>query len=1082
MSITQILRVMKLTAILLTVCCVQLMAAAGAQTISYSAKDVSLKEVFKVVKKQTGYFVVYNATQVNTNQQVTINAKDLPLIQFLSSVLKDKDLEYTIENKTIVISLKAKKQSAPIYPELGQRAQVSIIEIRGRVTDENGKPVVGASVQVRGTNKGTTTNENGEYILYGVDEKATLVVSAIGFEMREVAVNGRTKIPINVKTSINILDEVQMIAYGTTTKRYNTGSITTVKSEDIAKQPVSNPIAALQGRVPGLQISQGKGTPGSFFTIRLRGTNSIASGNDPLFIVDGVPFASSPFNNFGGAGANVSPFNNLNPQDIESIEVLKDADATAIYGSRAANGVVLISTKKGKSGRTRFGINYYSGIGSVARKIELLNTPQYLQMRREALKNDGLIPNATNAVDIMVWDTTRYTDWQEFFYKNSQYKDIEASISGGNNQTQFLLSGGHHKESTVFPGEFAEKKYSLKYQMSHNSVDGKLNINFNVSYNRYKNYLPISDLITTLLRLAPNAPAIYDNNGNLNWENSTWTNPYAQLKTEYRTRTDNILANMSLSYNLLPFLNFKTNFGFNTVNNGEISKTPSSANNPALNFSNNAGFFDSKVRTLLVEPQLQFLRKNSNSEIGFLVGATIQDNTQKQLLLGGTGYSSDNLMGSISGASSVTVSLDNESQYKYVGIFTRVNYNLLKKYIINLTARRDGSSRFGPEKQFSNFGAIGEAWIFSNEDIIKRKLPFISFGKLRSSYGTTGNDQIGDYKYLDTYSSYYLTYQGVRTFQPTRLYNPGYQWEMVRKFSLGVDLGLFNNFIMISADYYRNTTDNQLLNYSLPSLTGFNGIIQNLPAVVRNSGFEFLIDLLPIKSNDFKWQSSVNLSIPKNILVDYPNIQGSSYANTYVVGQPLSISKRFQWIGINPQTGQHTFTDFNNSGTITADDRQVAVNVSQQYFGGFLNKLSFRQWQVDLDFQFVSQRNNTGYKSLFGAPGAIGNQPLYVLNRWQAPGDQTDAPRFSTLNSTANTNYLNSDNAMENVSFIRLKNFSLAYLFNSKVIQRMHFQNARIFLLAQNVFTITSYKGLDPEVRTGTPPLRVITIGFQFNL
>jgi hypothetical protein len=413
----------------------------------------------------------------------------------------------------------------------------------------------------------------------------------------------------------------------------------------------------------------------------------------------------------------------------------------------------------------------------------------------------------------------------------------------------------------------------------------------------------------------------------------------------------------------------------------------------------------------------------------------------------------------------------------------------MNKYLVNLTGRRDGSSRFGPGKKFANFGAVGLGWIFSKENYFKH-LSFLSYGKLRGSFGITGNDQIGDYKYLSTWAPTIYPYQAGGLY-PTNLLNPDYSWETNKKLEINIELGFIKDRILITGGYYNNKSSNQLVGYSLPLTTGFSSVQANLPAVVQNQGWEFEINTRNIEVKNFSWSTSFNISFPRNKLLSYPHLAASTYANTYVEGKSLFIQKLFQYEGVDPQTGIYQFQDVKNK-TLTATpdypaDLLPLKSVSQDFYGGLQNAIIYKNWQFDLFFQFVKQ---TGYNYWYGSynsPGMMGNQPIVVLDRWQKPGDNTTIQQFTqSYGSSAYSAYNigGSDYSVSDASFIRLKNISISYTLPDKVKRGLHLNNASLFIKGQNLFTITDYWGLDPENQnTGhLPALRVLIAGFKITI
>jgi TonB-linked SusC/RagA family outer membrane protein len=1023
-------------------------------------------------------------------------------------------LSYKIIKNNIVLT----KKTPSFLERLADRW--AAIDVHGRVVDPEGKPLLGATVKVKGTGKSVSTNAKGEFYLEKLDEGEILVVSFVGYLSKEVIASKELE-NITLELNDSKLDEVQVIAYGTTTRRLSTGNVSTVKAEDIEKQPVNNPLLAVTGRVPGLFITQSTGLPGTGVTVRIQGTNSIGKGNDPFYVIDGVPYSSQVLptvgivlGSSGGEyqGARVgkgNPLNFINPADIESIEVLKDADATAIYGSRAANGAILITTKKASTGQTAVNVTFQTGVGDVHKKMKLLNTQQYLEMRKEAYMNDGLplpTPNLpvnqknSSNYDLTVWDTTRYTDWQkELIGGNASYTDLQTSISGGNQLTTFRINGGYHRETTVFPGNFSDVKGSLGVNINHSSTNQKFKLDFSGNYLQDNNQLPNRDLTSNALITVPNAPALYSPNGQLNWERiskgtdsvSTWINPLSYLKAIYQNETYNLVGNLSLSYRIISGLEAKISLGYTNTSTSEIVPFPSTVYAPERRSTQERAtlFGNGRIKTWIAEPQLNYHIQFNKSSIGVLVGSTIQENMNNLQQLYASGFNSDLVLKDINAASSVSVGQTLLSNYKYTALFGRITYNLSDKYIVNLTARRDGSSRFGNNNRFHNFGAIGAAWLFSQENFIKNHITFLSFGKLRASYGTSGNDQIGDYQFLSLYEpvSYSNQYQGVTGLRSKGLTNPYIQWEQTKKLQTGIDVGFIKDHILVNINYYYNTSANQLLFYSLPIATGFTGIYKNFPATVMNSGWEISLNTVNIQKKDLDWSTNFNITIPKNKLKAFPDLASSNYADQLVIGKPLSIFKQFKFAGVNSETGEYQYLGADGvltNSPIFITDQTVLFNPDPKWYGGIQNSVSFNGFVLDVFFQFVKQEarnNNFGLTSSVGRGTA--NQNVDVLDRWQKPGDHAHVQKFSSLVNFS-IDPTSSDAGITDASYIRLKNLSLSWNLPSTWLKTSHLTRARIFIQGQNLLTFTKYKGLDPESLSisSLPPLRVWTFGVQVTL
>lgn len=1107
----------KLTCFLLLAGLLHVSARTVAQTrISLSLKGVTLEKAFAEIEKRSGYTVFYNVEVLRTagGGLLTLDVKDATIEDVMHQCLKGLPLGFSIQDKTIFVKKEASR--AELITPVAPKPQT----FSGVVKEESGVPLAGATVLIAKLKKSALTDMEGQFVIKNVpDGEYEVEISYIGYEPRKLkisVVNHEAWLAADLKLSESKLDETVVKGYYSTTNRFNTGDVTTVTGEAIQEQPVSDPVLALEGRVPGLYIQQTSGIPGAYSQIQIMGQNSIANGNDPLYIIDGVPFSSTsltipgfsggavgapsnPTFNTGGVG--ISPFNSLNPSDIESIVVLKDADATAIYGSRGANGVILISTKKGKFGATRVDLNVYTGSGQVTRMMHMLNTTQYLAMRREAFLNDGLvvpsiISNPTdNNFDIDgVWDTSRYTNWQKTLIRNAAtFTNAQASVSGGTANTQFLVGGGYSKQGTPYIGGYYDDKIMGNASITHTSPNQKFHLQLDINYVQNTNKIPFGDFTQIALSLAPDAPALFDKSGNVNWQiyggNATWSNPAAQTYQNAKAVTDNLITNLNLSYEIIPGLKVLSTFGYN--HDGMQQTTYGPAISAAPPYNTDPSFRSALMGTTtfekwIAEPQINFQKNLGVGHIETLLGTTFEQNTASYYGLRGTGYPSDALIPDLLAASTVKLVVDNNTLYRYNAVYGRVGYNWNEEYLINLTARRDGSSRFGSGKQFGNFGAIGVGWIFSKEDFVIRHLPFVSYGKLRGSYGITGNDQISDYQYLSSYSpTSGTTYDGTVGLSPTRLANPFYAWEVIKKLEGGIDLGFEKNRILISAIYYRNRTGNQLVGYSLPYITGFNTVQFNLPAIVQNNGIEITLNTSNIKSKTFSWTSNINLTIPSNKLVAFPNIENfSSYANTYVVGKSLFSQKLYHYAGVNDTTGVYEYASGKSGTTINPiypTDLVVSKPITQQFYGGFGNSIKYKGFQLDIFLQFVKQRafkyfSNGYYPGSFNA-----NFPTVVLQRWQKRGDMTNYGLFSTQ-FAADPNFClpASDFIVGDASFIRFKNLALSYQLPGAWQKSMHFKNVRLYLLCQNLLTITKYLGMDPETGALTlPPLRMITGGLQ---
>lgn len=1091
-SFKKLTLMMKFTLIFVFLFSLQAMAleSLSQRRVSVNHTNARLTTVLDNIQNKYGYRFVYKENSGLSNVRVSIQANNETIDRVVTKLLEGSRFTYHRVNSSL-IAISVKNDIKPDFP------------VTGKITDRNGNPLSGANVRIINQNRGTTSDEKGNFSLNAQGENAVLEVSYIGYSSKEVQVSsGSGFVEIILELAGNILDETVVVAYGTTSKRLNTGNVSSVSEKVISAQPVGNPVAALQGRVPGMMITASNGMPGSNFQVRIRGENSMKQGNEPLYIVDGVPFNSIPLNQFSGSNGEQSPLNAINPADIERIDILKDADATAIYGSRGANGVILIKTKKGTAGTTKVDASFYTGISKISNKMEMLNTQQYLQMRRDAFRVDSVAPTAANAPDLLEWDQNKYTDWQELLIgKEARLSEAQVAVRGGNQQTRYLLSGTYRREEAVVLGDFYYKKGGVLLGLDHRNENGKFGISASLNYTTdYNNSAPTD--VSQYFYFAPNFP-IYNNDGSLYFF-GTGENPLAYLNRTYETRTNAIMGNSVISYKILSDLEARVNLGVTQMGMEQIQTMPAAGFNPQTFTGSSSQFGTSGSSSYIVEPQLEYKKQIGAGALNFLVGSTFQELTRKGHYVLASGFASEVLLRNIGSAGTITPRSSSHSQYNYTSVFGRINYQLQNRYIFNGTFRRDGSSRFGPGNQFGNFGALGAAWLFNEEEFIKNAIPFLSYGKLRGSIGVTGNDQIGDYQFLDSWGSTTFPYDGSGGLTPSRVFNPNYSWETNKKIEAGLELGFLNDRILLSASYYNNRSGNQLIGVTLAAQSGFTSYIDNSPAKVQNSGLEFELNTQNIKAANFEWNTNFNISFQRNKLLEYENLASSADAFAYEVGKSIRIIKGYHFTGINPQTGVPTFLDVNNSGTITeAGDYVIIGETLPRFFGGLGNELRYKDVSLEFFFQFVKQEGiNNDYGPLAGIFGGMNNKRAAYQDYWKQPGDNVAFPRPSATSSKAaytayNNNWRYSNAAWEDASYIRLKNVRLAYnltnLFKNKF-------TANIFMLGQNLLTFTKYTGLDPEINgfdrrfvypvnpfgsvrpQALPVLKTVTIGFNVTI
>lgn len=1088
---TKTLLLMKLTFLLLTLVLLQAHASGVAQTITFSGKDVPLQKVFTAIEKQTGYVVFYNKNLLHQAGAVTCTVRNIPLNVFLDLTLKDQQLIYEISGKTILVT---RKTTVP----LSSTQKTPLTTITGIVYTTDGKPLPDATIRVKGGSMGTHSDANGKFSIEA-EEGQLLLISFVGYKDKEIKIGANKTIVAILEISISPLDQVVFKGYYSTSRRMSTGSENQVTAADIEKQPVANALQALQGRAPGVLVTQTSGTASAMISIQVRGQNSIVNASDPLYVIDGVPMMAGAGDtrllglnqNFMVNGISQSPIYSMNPADIESISILKDADATAIYGSQGANGVVLITTKKGKPGKTKVDVNAYTGAGRVTRTPKMLNTEEYLTIRREAYRNDNKTPIVADAPDLLKWDQERYTDWQKYLIGNTaRTLDAQAAVSGGDEYTLYRVAGSFHRQTNVTTVSGADKRGSLNVNLNTASRNRKFRLGFSGSYSNIN-----SNMITfenSLITLPPNAPSVFDSLGNLNFQEwgsyntgfiGAASNPFGVLLRPYEAVTDNLQSNLNLQFQPISKLTLKINGGYSSIQNSQLYVSPKISFNPTSGTSGSTRFGNNAVKTWIIEPQAEYITNIGRGRFSAFAGATFQNTITKAFNALASDFSNEALLRSLDAAKTLKIYSDTYVPYRYHALFGRLNYSWANKYLFNATARRDGSSRFGPGNRFGNFGAIGAGWIFTEEPFMQN-IRAITFGKLRASYGITGSANIGDYSYLSRWVANDYSYQSA-TLSPAQHYDPDYSWEENKKLEVALELGLVKDRVQVTASWFRNRSDNQLVSMPLPAYTGFSSVNTNLPALVQNMGMELLITSSNIKTKNFSWNTAFNITRAKNKLIKFPGLENSTYKDKYEIGKPLSLERLIRFEGIDEQTGKYMFEDVVKDGKITLsgfnNDLTGIYDKAPSFYGGIQNSLQYKNWQLSFFFQFIKQKGFTNRFSV-AVPGGIYNQPVSVLDRWQTPGDLTNTPKVSTVLTNNYTIYTNnSDALLVDASFARLQNLSVSYMVPAKWAGKYLSQYIRLYLQGQNLLTITGYKGADPETQnlTAVPPVKFLTAGLQ---
>lgn len=956
-------------------------------------------------------------------------------------------------------------------------------------------PLPGATVRIKNSSSITSTDNDGRFTLTTALKEGILQISYTGYRTAEISFkNPGPEINIILKEEKGELEEVVVIGYGETTKKLNTGSVASISAKQIADQPVTNVLSALSGRMPGVFVQTSNGLPGGNINIQIRGKGSITSGTSPLYVIDGIPFDNSPANQSGtimvqnSIAGTFSPISTINPADIESVSILKDADATAIYGSRGANGVVMITTKKGASGNTSIDINVLSGVNTVSQKPSLLTFEQYLLMRREAYANDGLIPTAdplspNYAPDLTVWSQNVEQNWVDgIFGKTAGFSEVQARVSGGKGTTTFSANVSHHREGTVLAGENKFQRSSLHLQINHQSEDGRLRFAASSQIGMQDNDManPTAGINSSFL-LAPNYP-LYLADGSYNWFLGNFD---AMLNARNRSRVDNTVTSLTLQYQAAKGLSLKLSGGYSGNTNEQTLIFPSSSLRPGA--ANYTDFGKSNSFSYITEPQAEYQLYSGRSKFTLLAGGTLQYRKSKNQVIQAGNYRVESLMEDLASAGTIDSRYSIDLPYRFASVFARGTYSFSGTYLLNATFRRDGSSRFGPGNRYGNFGSIGAAWIFSELKYIKTLLPFLSHGKLRASYGSTGNDQIQDYQFASTYSSPGTAlYQDQAIIRPSRISNTDFKWETTKKFDIALELGFFSDRVFLSADYYLNRSADQLVNYTLPQMTGFSSYQANLPAVVRNSGLELALEAKLISKKGFRWNSSFNLTVPRNKLESFENFATSSYAAQYELGFDITRIRGYRYLGPDPKTGKAVYADQNGNPSSTPYQNHTLGKTTPDFFGGLSNSFAIGNLSLDILAQFVSQQ---GTGSLLYTPGNFTyNNFAIAADRWREPGGAGSFPKATTV---FDFNLTGSSANIFDTSYLRIKNIALSYQLPERVLKSIGIKTLSVYGQVQNAITFWNKEIplLDPETGGSSsaatrnfPTLRTFVIGLQIKL
>lgn len=1000
-------------------------------------------------------------------------------------------------------------------------------EVTGKVTDaKDGTPLSGVTVKVKGTSKIAVTDPSGSFTISFSGNQAVLQLSYVGYDNQEISVSGGN-VSISLNLSTTNLNEVVVVGYGTKIKRDLTGSVSKVGAKELNNTPVTSFESALQGRAAGVQVTQQNGKLGQGINIRIRGSASVSAGNEPLYVVDGIPLITT---NLSSNGAQTNPLTDLNINDIESIEILKDASAAAIYGSRASNGVVLITTKRGKSGKSKIEFGYMTGLQNPTRKMEFMNAQEYVDYFRLAAAAAKRLDPSFDYVAFNEGRMTRYsagntdyqtykinTDWQEQAFQRAPLSQYDMNFSGGNDKTTFYM-GGQYLDQTGIIVRNSFKRYNGRL-----NVDQKLNnwltVGMNMSFARSLNERVSNDNAFStplqIVALSPTTPlidprtgltsgALDINTGRPNTNFPVYYNPILSVENAfYNTLTNRTLGNLYANVNILKGLVFRSEFGIDQLNQTEESYNGKlTARN--LGVPSGAGFNSSdQILNINTNNFLRYFTNiNDKHDIDVVGGMSFQEYKLMSNSASGEQFPSDAFK-KIASAASKTDAQSSETQFAFLSYFVRANYKFNNRYLLALSGRYDGSSRFGANNKYGFFPAASVGWIITEEKFMQR-IKWMNFLKLKASYGLTGNAEIGNFASRGLFSGD-AGYGAIPGTRPTQLANPNLKWETTASFDVGFETGLFNNRLVIEADYYQRNTSDLLLSVEVPGTSGFASQIQN-KGKLENKGIEFTFTSENFATKNFRWTTSINFGLNRNKITDLAGQELGTGQNRAREGQPLGVFVAREFAGADPANGDALYyvntlkTDGTRDRTTTNDynaaEEVVIGNPNPKFIYGVRNTFSFKGIDLEVLLQGV-QGNNLYYGGgqYMSASGSNGydNQTRDQLNSWKKPGDITMVPeaRLFFANGVDPSSRYIADG-----SFMRIKSVTLGYNLPQSITQKIKIERARIYVRGQNLFTSTKYNGWDPEVNAdyqasninqgvdfySAPQIRAIVFGINIGL
>ncbi len=992
---------------------------------------------------------------------------------------------------------------------IGQVTAQNNRTITGKVNDENGKALAGVTVSTKGNAVSkTVTDEQGNFKITVPESAKTLVFSSVGYGTKEVAITSASSFLVSLQSATSDLEDVVVTGYQTIKKKDVSAAITRIGGDQIDNLPIPNFAQAMQGRAAGVAISASNGIPGGSLSVIIRGIGSIGAGTTPLYVVDGVQINTGT----GSINTQNNPLNFLNPDDIESIEILKDAAAASLYGARAGNGVVLVTTKKGKIGKPKFTVNTFFGTSSELRRLPVLNTQDWYRVRYEALANAnprlneaGIRPTVLSNLGLPSnfqtgkLDSLPSYNWQDEVFAIGNIASAEASVQGGGENATYYFSGAYSKQTAfIKPTSFERASLLSKINIK---LSKKLTFDNSISLSSVFQNAPYSTGNTGFGNPAYSAGMVLPINPIYNPDGSYFGLPASgqvlvgtfnhnivavSEYANYNTRTTQVVSNASITYKPTAELTIKSLVGLDyRQTKDQRYQDPRINDGFAVNgrLSNQTDWNTNFISTTTANYRKTYSDKHN---VDFLAGVEYRRDANEWFQADGQGFPSF-LLQYLSSAATPTAVSGQWTANATFSQFGKIGYTYMSKYIFNYTVRRDGSSRFGANNKYGVFQSVQAAWNIKEENFLKNNRT-ISDLKIRYSFGQTGNDQIGNVLYAQLYGTARI-YGNGSAINPTQLGNPDLTWETREEHNLGLDVSFFSGRLNLTVDAYSRLNKDLLLARSLYQTTGFSSIQQNLGAV-QNQGIEILIEGTPIKNRNFTWFSSFNISFQRNeVKYLYDGLQSLPSDASIRVGYPLGSVFTSRWAGVNPATGRGMWYDINGNITYnpTAADRVIVGNNQPDFFGGWRNNIIFKNFSLEWLFQYEYGRirQDGQYAQMMRMGGATVNQLQSGFDeRWQKPGDIASAPRpFNALADFNSAGWGSGTRYLFKTDYIRLKQITLGYDLPKSSAKRLGVDGARFYVQGLNLFTYTEWLGYDPEF-TGDnfgilPQSKNITVGLQ---